>query len=107
MENKRTLIYSANISPIKCHHYWGCSLKLYHEENVWEIESDGLTDDELALAGIDALEKFSAELGIPTTLRELGATEDMLEKIAYSVEEGGGYKQMTHEDILAVLKECF
>lgn len=76
-------------------------------KNVWNVNGEGKTDDETALAGIDALENFSKEMGIPTTLRELGATEDMLEKIAYSVEEGGGYKKMTHEDILAVLKACF
>ena len=31
---------------------------------------------------------------------------EMLEKIANSAYEGGGYKHMTHEDILNVLKEC-
>lgn len=76
-------------------------------KNVWDVNGEGKSDDEIALEGITALENFSKELGIPSTLRELGATEDMLEKIAYSVEEGGGYKKMTHEDILAVLKECF
>lgn len=76
-------------------------------KNVWDVDPAGKTDEEVALAGIAALEAFSAELGIPATLRELGATEDMLEKIAYSVEEGGGFKKMTHEDILAVLKACF
>ena len=76
-------------------------------KNVWSINGEGKSDEEIALEGIAALENFSKELGIPSTLRELGATEDMLEKIAYSVEEGGGYKKMTHEDILAVLKECF
>lgn len=74
---------------------------------VWGICPDDKTDEALALAGIDALEDFSREMGIPATLRELGATEDMLEKIAYSVEEGGGYKKMTHEDILLVLQECW
>ncbi len=76
-------------------------------KNVWNVSGEGKSDDEIALEGIAALESFSKELGIPSTLRELGATEDMLEKIAYSVEEGGGYKKMTHEDILTVLKECF
>lgn len=76
-------------------------------KNVWNVNAEGKTDDEVALDGIAALANFSKELGIPTTLRELGATEEMLEKIAYSVEEGGGYKEMKHEDILAVLKECF
>lgn len=76
-------------------------------KNVWDVNGEGKSDDEIALEGITALENFSKELGIPTTLRQLGATKDMLEKIAYSVEEGGGYKKMTHEDILTVLKECF
>ncbi len=53
MENKKALIYSANISPIKCKHYWGCDLKLYYEEPVWEIEltdiyaCDRYNDDEI------------------------------------------------------------
>jgi alcohol dehydrogenase YqhD (iron-dependent ADH family) len=76
-------------------------------KNVWGIDADGKSDEEVALLGIDALEAFSARLGIPKTLRELGATEDMLEKIADSVEEGGGYHHMTHADILTVLKACF
>ena len=41
MEIKKVLIYSANISPIKCKHYWGCGLKIHYEEPLWEIE---LTD---------------------------------------------------------------
>lgn len=76
-------------------------------KNVWNVETDGKTKDEIALEGIACLEGFASELGIPLTLRELGATEDMLEKIAYSAYEGGGYKHMAHEDILKVLKECF
>ena len=76
-------------------------------KNVWNISSEGKEDDAIALEGIKALEDFSKELGIPTTLRELGATKDMLEKIAYSVEEGGGYKKLVHEDILKILQQCF
>ncbi|MBQ4109534.1 MAG: iron-containing alcohol dehydrogenase [Clostridia bacterium] len=76
-------------------------------ENVWNVNTDSKTKDEIALEGIDCLEKFAKELGIPLTLRELGATEDMLPKIAKTSYEGGGYKYMTHEDILNVLKECF
>ena len=76
-------------------------------ENVWNVNTDSKTKDEIALEGIDCLEKFAKELGIPLTLRELGATEDMLPKIAETSYEGGGYKYMTHADILNVLKECF
>lgn len=76
-------------------------------ENVWKVDADGKTKDEIALEGIACLENFAKELGIPLTLRELGTTEDMLEKIANSAYEGGGYKHMTHEDILNVLKCCY
>jgi alcohol dehydrogenase YqhD (iron-dependent ADH family) len=76
-------------------------------ENVFAISPLDKSTDELALAGINALEDFIKELGIPLTLRELGVTEDMLEKIAYSVEEGGGYKKVTREEILQILKECY
>ncbi len=76
-------------------------------ENVWNVDTDGKTKDEIALEGIACLENFAKELGIPLTLRELGATEDMLPKIAETTYEGGGYKYMTHADILNVLKECF
>ena len=41
------------------------------------------------------------------TLRELGATEDMLPKIANSTVLGGGYKKMDENDIYNVLKKCF
>ena len=76
-------------------------------ENVWNVNTDGKTKDEIALEGIASLENFAKELGISLTLRELGATEDMLPKIAETSYEGGGYKYMTHADILNVLKECF
>lgn len=76
-------------------------------ENVWNVEPAGKSKDEIALEGIACLENFAKKLDIPLTLRELGATEDMLEKIADSAYEGGGYKHMTHEDILQVLKSCY
>lgn len=76
-------------------------------KNVWKVNPENKTKDEIALEGISCLEHFAKELGIPLTLRELGATETMLEKIAYSAYEGGGYKRMTHEDIWTVLKKCY
>lgn len=76
-------------------------------ENVWNVCGEGLTKDEIALEGVNCLERFAREIGIPSTLRELGATEDMLPLIAKSSYEGGGYKHMTHDDILNVLKKCY
>lgn len=74
---------------------------------VWEINGNGKTKDEIAIEGINALADFIKKIGIPTSLRELGATEEMLPLIAKTAVKGGGYKKMTEEDILAVLKECY
>lgn len=75
---------------------------------VWSIPAEGKSKEELAKAGIDALEAFCKECGIVISLKELGATEDMLPKIAESTFLlEGGYKKLTTEDVLAILKECF
>ncbi len=75
--------------------------------NVWNVKTDGKTKEEIALEGIDCLAKFSKELGIPTTLRELGCTEDMLRKIADTSVLGGGYKTLTPDEVYEILKECY
>lgn len=76
-------------------------------EKVWDVDVSKMSGDEAALAGIEKLSDFIKECGIPTTLRELGADEEMLPKIAESSVKGGGYRQMDSEDILAVLKACY
>ena len=74
---------------------------------IWGVEDKGQGDEAIALEGINRLEAFIAELGIPATLREVGATEEMLPLIANSTALGGGYKQLNAEDILAILKACY
>lgn len=77
-------------------------------ENVWDVSPAGKTDEELALAGIEALQDFIKEIGLPTTLREIGAEKDQLKPIADSCGISyGSYKKMTHEEILEILHECF
>lgn len=75
--------------------------------NVWKVNPEGLTDEQIALEGISRLEQFFRELGIPSTLREVGATDEMLPLIANSTIPGGGYYKMQPDDILTVLKNCF
>ena len=76
-------------------------------ENIWNVDSTGKSKEQVAEEGIDRLFDFIKELGIPTTLREIGATDDMLEKIANSCSLGGGYKEITNAEILEILKACF
>ena len=76
---------------------------------VWGIEAENKSQAELANAGVDALADFIKEIGLPTTLRELGVTEQTdIKKIAYSCNiVSGSYKKMTHEEILEIFMECF
>lgn len=76
-------------------------------KTVWEIDTSKMTAGEAAAAGIEKLAEFIKVIGLPTTLKELGATEDMLPLIANSTVIGGGYKVMQPDDILKVLKECY
>lgn len=76
-------------------------------KNVWDIDINGMTKEQAALAGLEKLDEFISLLELPKTLKELGASEEMLPKIANSTVLGGGYKQMTADDILNVLKECY
>ena len=86
---------------------YGLDKFVRYAENVWGVDATGKTKEEVALQGIDKLAEFIKEMGIPTTLRELGATEEMLPLIAKTTVKGGGYKQMDESDILTLLKECY
>jgi len=58
---------------------------------------------------VEALADFIKEIGLSTTLRELGVEEvTELKAIADSCNiVTGSYKKMTHEEIFEILKECF
>lgn len=73
--------------------------------NVWSVSPDGKTDEQVAAEGLAAMEKWMKEIGVVMNIRELGVTEDMLEAVADStLVMDGGYKVLSREDILAVLK---
>lgn len=76
---------------------------------VWDVPAEGRSEVELAHAGVEALADFIREIGLPTSLRELGATEETpLEEIAASVPlTPGSYGKLKTEDVLAIFKECF
>ncbi len=76
-------------------------------KNVWGIDTTHMSKETAARAAIEKLADFIKLLKLPTTLRELGATEAMLPLIANSTVLCGGYKQMTAEDVLAVLQKCY
>lgn len=75
---------------------------------IWNIPSDGQSKEAVAQAGIDALEKFMQDCSIVTSIQELGATREMLPKIAEStIIIGNGYKKISNDEVLEILEECF
>lgn len=87
----------------------GLSKFVRFAENVWGIARDGKTDDELALAGIDALAAFIREIGLPTSFKALGLALDdsTLRQIADSCGlSAGSYKKLTHDDVYEIFCAC-
>ena len=75
-------------------------------ENVWDIDPNGKTDEQVAKEGLKAMESWMRELGLVMNISELGATEDILEGIANStIILPGGYKVLEHDEIVNILKE--
>lgn len=101
----------AVITPVYYRHIYSYGQKKFARfaVNVWNIPAQGKTEEELAQLGVEALAQFIKEIGLPTTLRELGINnQSLLKTIANSCHiSKGSYKRMTHEEILEILQECF
>ena len=73
--------------------------------NVWGIDPAGKSDQEIAQAGLNAMETWMKELGLALTLTELGVTEDMLPGIVQGTfVMKGGYHVLDQQEILDILK---
>lgn len=101
----------AVLHPVYYRHIYRDGLSKFQRfaVNVWGISPEGKTGEELAYAGVEALADFIREIGLPTTLRELGVNESTdLKAIADSCNLApGSYKKMTHEEILKIFQECY
>ena len=74
--------------------------------NVWDVDPEGKTDEQIAGEGLDAMKAWMKELGLVMNISDLGATEDMLEGIADgTIILPGGYKVLEHNEIIEILKE--
>lgn len=76
-------------------------------KEVWHVSEGGKTKEEVAQEGLASLEAFIKECGMVTSIKELGATKEMLPLIAKSTVLGGGYKKLSAEDILTILENCY
>ena len=74
--------------------------------NVWQVNPDGKTDKEVADEGLEEFKKWMQQIGVVMNLTDLGVKPEMWEGIAKgSFILEGGYKVLTHEEIIEILKE--
>lgn len=101
----------AVLHPVYCRHIYRNGSRKFRRfaVNVWGISDSGKTEEETAHEGVEALADFIKEVGLPVSLRDLGADENTdLKQIADScILSGGNYKQMTHREIHEIFQECY
>ncbi|MEM2941482.1 MAG: iron-containing alcohol dehydrogenase [Thermoproteota archaeon] len=78
---------------------------------VWNVEPDFKDPERVVLEGIERLKNFFRQIGLPTTLRELGVPDDRLEEMALRCTNQGGSKiggfvKLDKEDVLKILKNA-
>lgn len=77
-----------------------------YAREVWQV-SPTLREEQQALSGIEALAQFIQEMNLPTTLTQMGITDqNLLRSVANSCNISKGCaKQLTHEEIYQILLE--
>jgi alcohol dehydrogenase YqhD (iron-dependent ADH family) len=77
---------------------------------MFDIETAGNSEKEIALEGIDKLRTFWSSLGAPSRLSDYDIGEERLDEIAEiaarEMEHGGfgNFKKLNKADILSILK---
>ncbi len=76
--------------------------------NVWNIDPSGKSDEEIAAAGLDAMEAWMRKLGLVMNITDLGGKKEMLEGMVKStLVMQGGYHVLTESEIREILKASF
>ena len=98
----------AAVSQAYYHHVLPYGLPKFKRfaEAVWGIAPAGKTEEEVALAGLDAMKAWMEEIGVVLHLTELGVDESMLDQIAdLTFHMDGGYKALKRDEILTIFRE--
>lgn len=75
--------------------------------NVWNVNPEGKTDEQIAEEGLCAMEDYMKKLGLVMNISELGATEDMIHDIAATtIIFTNGYRTLTVDEIENILRQC-
>ena len=100
----------AVIHPVLYRHMYKEGMKQFARlaKEVWHVDTNNKTDEEMALEGIEALASFIQEMGLPTTLTQMGINdENILRSVADTCNlTAGCAKKFEREEIFEILKEC-
>lgn len=100
----------AVIHPVLYRHIYKEGLERFvrFAMEVWNVDCGGKEPETVALEGIKALADFIKEIGLPTTLTEMGITDEtVLKKVADTCNiTAGCCKKLDREEIFEILKEC-
>lgn len=98
----------AVIHPVLYRHIYETNISRFARlaRNVWGVRTDD--DKQAARDGIDALSAFICEIGLPTTFKELGISDDTdFKAVANSTNISVGCsKKLTADEIYQILIEC-
>ena len=95
-----TMAYYRHVMPYGLHRFARFATE------VWNVQPDGKTQQQLAEEGLAALEAFMREIGCVLNITELGVAEDMLDNIAAVTPiESLGYHTFDQVELVEVLRE--
>lgn len=86
---------------------WGLPKFVRFAKAVWNVDSAHKTDEEVAKEGLKRMESWMKELGLAFHLKDLGATEDMMDDLVKgTLILDGGYKVLTKEEIRKIFEKA-
>lgn len=88
----------------------GLSKFVRFAKNVFDVPGEvggkAKSDMQIAREGLDEMKKWMQEIGVTLSLKELGVTPDMFDGIASATFiMDGGYKTLSKDDVVQILKE--
>jgi alcohol dehydrogenase YqhD (iron-dependent ADH family) len=75
-------------------------------KNVWNVNCDNKSDEEIANEGLLAMEQWMRSLGLIMNLKDLGVTEDMIDGITKAtIILNGGFKKLEVAEVKQILMD--
>jgi len=98
----------AIVLPAWARHVYGGAVQQFAQfaVRVWNVEPDFSDPARTAREGILRMEKFFAEIGMPTRLSEVGIDPKRFPEMAEKCEKRGSIKKLTSQDIRQILESA-